>query len=465
MIAHHNDWDTSAKRSESSSSITSSFDTEIVALKAEMAKINKNLMRVLQANDAILKNMQTNMTSLTNLNLELKNKFGQFMKMNTASSSGLGTLLCNTITNPKEDLKGITTRSGTAYQGPTIPTISSFPVVEPETEVTKDTVHPISNGSTEDVQPPVVPTESPILNSEPVTSPIIEPVASTDTVHPISNGSTEDVQPPVVPTESPILNSEPVTSPIIEPVASTKLRDKANDQREKFFQIFKDLNFNISFADALILMPKFGPSIKILLTNKDKLCELARTLLNKHYSAVLLKKLPEKLGDPAKYSQEVLGFSNVIASGNPTPYYEPTVSTTSSTLTPFGNSDFLLKEVDAFLAIEDDPTLPKVDQSYNVINKSENAVGQVVGNMGASSSGHSVGNTEHMMLAKKEESGVPLTDDEYGLLAHAAAAEEDEEEDLLANYIFMAKLHKATSDSEDDAESTYHTDSLVVLAI
>nr|GEV32180.1 reverse transcriptase domain-containing protein [Tanacetum cinerariifolium] len=84
------------------------------------------------ANDAILKNMQTNMTSLTNLNLELKIMFGQFMKMNTASSSGSGTLPCNTITNPKEELKGITTRSETAYQGPTIPTTSSSlpPVVE-----------------------------------------------------------------------------------------------------------------------------------------------------------------------------------------------------------------------------------------------------------------------------------------------------------------------------------------------
>nr|GFD20645.1 reverse transcriptase domain-containing protein [Tanacetum cinerariifolium] len=48
MNTHHNDWDTSAQRSESSSSITSSFDTEIAALKAEMAEINKNLMRVLQ---------------------------------------------------------------------------------------------------------------------------------------------------------------------------------------------------------------------------------------------------------------------------------------------------------------------------------------------------------------------------------------------------------------------------------
>ncbi|GJZ18644.1 hypothetical protein Tco_0554767 [Tanacetum coccineum] len=62
-----------------------------------------------------------------------------------------------------------------------------------------------------------------------------------------------------------------------------------------------------------------------------------------------------------EYSQEVLGFSDVIASGNPTPYYDPIVSTSSPTLTPFGDSDFLLEEVDAFLALEDDPTSPEVD--------------------------------------------------------------------------------------------------------
>nr|GFB80352.1 hypothetical protein [Tanacetum cinerariifolium] len=75
----------------------------------------------MKANNGILKNMQTNMTTLTNLNLELKNMFGQFMKISIASSSGSGTLPGNTITNPKEDLKGITTRSGIAYQGPMIP--------------------------------------------------------------------------------------------------------------------------------------------------------------------------------------------------------------------------------------------------------------------------------------------------------------------------------------------------------
>nr|GEW59530.1 reverse transcriptase domain-containing protein [Tanacetum cinerariifolium] len=62
-----------------------------------------------------------------------------------------------------------------------------------------------------------------------------------------------------------------------------------------------------------------------------------------------------------EYSQEVLGFSDVIVSGNPTPYYDPIVSTSSPTLTPSGDSDFLLEEVDAFLAFKNDPTSPKVD--------------------------------------------------------------------------------------------------------
>ncbi|GKA66585.1 hypothetical protein Tco_0766393 [Tanacetum coccineum] len=66
-----------------------------------------------------------------------------------------------------------------------------------------------------------------------------------------------------------------------------------------------------------------------------------------------------------EYSQEVLGFSDMISSGNPTPYFDPIVSTASPTLTPFGDSDFLLfEEADSFLAIEDDPTSSEVDPTY-----------------------------------------------------------------------------------------------------
>nr|GFA68422.1 reverse transcriptase domain-containing protein [Tanacetum cinerariifolium] len=70
---------------------------------------------------------------------------------------------------------------------------------------------------------------------------------------------------------------------------------------EKFFQIFQDLLFDISFADALILMPKFASTIKSLPTNKDKLFELAKIPLNENCSAMLLKKLLENLGDLGKF--------------------------------------------------------------------------------------------------------------------------------------------------------------------
>ncbi|GKG23350.1 reverse transcriptase domain-containing protein, partial [Tanacetum coccineum] len=70
---------------------------------------------------------------------------------------------------------------------------------------------------------------------------------------------------------------------------------------EKIFQIFQDLRFDISFANALLLMPRFAPTIKSLLMNKEKLLELAKIPLNENYSAMLLKKLPEKLGDPDKF--------------------------------------------------------------------------------------------------------------------------------------------------------------------
>nr|GEX07934.1 reverse transcriptase domain-containing protein [Tanacetum cinerariifolium] len=375
--------------------------------------------------------------------------------------------------------------------------------------------------------------DEPELGNPRIDKPMLDKLeAGFDGMPPTNNGSTKDVQPLVVQVETQIPNSKPVVAPIVEPVEAPvsapkpnlkpsiiypsrlhdqKLRDKANDQKEKIFQIFQDLNFNISFADAFILMPKFEPTIKSLLTNKEKLFELARTPLNEHCSAVLLKKLPEKLGDLDKflipcdfsgmekylalvdldasinlmplsvwnklsllelsptcmtlelvdrsisrpvgvaedvlvkvgtfhfsadfvvvnfdadprvplilgrsflktesslidvyegeltlrvgnkaisfnldqnsrysanydamsvnridlidvaceeYSQEVIGFS---VSGNPTPSTEPIFSTSSPTLTPFGDSDFLLKETDALLAIDDEPISPKINDSY-----------------------------------------------------------------------------------------------------
>ncbi|GJS34139.1 hypothetical protein Tco_0532521 [Tanacetum coccineum] len=352
-----------------------------------------------KANDAVMRNMQNQNQNLQNQMTNLTNMLTKFVNSNTASTSAV--LL---IKDP--------------------PTTSSPPkVVEHETEVTKDTVPPTNNGSTKDVQPPVVQVQPHVPNSEPVVAPVSAPMPNPKPSIPYPSRRNDE-----------------------------RRREKANDQIEKFYEIFKDLSFEISLMDALILMPKFASTLKALIGNKEKLSKMARTPLNEHCSAVFLNKLPEKLGDPDKflipcdfprmdeclamanlgasknlmplsvrsflktgralidvyegeltlrvgkeavifnidqtsryssnyndmtanqidviemaceeYSQEVLGFSDVIASSTPTPYYDPIVSTSSPTLTPFGDSDFLLEEVDAFLAIKDDPTSPEVDDSY-----------------------------------------------------------------------------------------------------
>ncbi|GKE10738.1 hypothetical protein Tco_1414289 [Tanacetum coccineum] len=108
-----------------------------------------------KANDAVMRNMQNQNQNLQNQMTNLTDLLTKFVNSNTTSTSGSRTLPSNTITNPKEDLKGITTQSGVAYQGPTIPTTSSSSsspkVVERETEVTKGTVPPTNNGSTKDI--------------------------------------------------------------------------------------------------------------------------------------------------------------------------------------------------------------------------------------------------------------------------------------------------------------------------
>nr|GEY56215.1 hypothetical protein [Tanacetum cinerariifolium] len=257
-----------------------------------------------------------------------------------------------------------------------------------------------------------------------------------------------------------------------------KLQEKDDILAAKFMEIFQDLHFELSFADALVHMPKFAPMYKKLLNNKDKLIELTKMPLNENCSAVVLKKLPEKLGDPGRflipydfsefdnclalvdlgesinlmplsiwkklrlptlndtkmvleladrtickptgvaenvfvkvdkfyfpidfvvldfvadprcgdtpsisynnfkslnkvdlidatceeYSQEVLGFTDVVSTKVSTPYYEPIVSNSSQNLTPFNESDFLLmEEADAFIAIHDEPISPEFNATY-----------------------------------------------------------------------------------------------------
>nr|GEV53891.1 reverse transcriptase domain-containing protein [Tanacetum cinerariifolium] len=153
-------------------------------------------------------------------------------------------------------MKEITTRSGVAYEGPSIPTPKK--VVERETEETTDKEQTNFQGSTNHIQPPV--------------TLILEPDVPKTLPKP-------NIQYPSR------LNAQ-------------KLHEKATNQMEKFFQ---DFHFDISFADALLLMPRFASMIKNLLTNKYKLFELAKIPLNENCSAMLLKKLPEKLRDPDKF--------------------------------------------------------------------------------------------------------------------------------------------------------------------
>nr|GEW82978.1 reverse transcriptase domain-containing protein [Tanacetum cinerariifolium] len=94
-----------------------------------------------------------------------------------------------------------------------------------------------------------------------------------------------------------------------------KLREKDDILAAKFMEILQDLHFELSFADALIHMPKFAPMFKKLLNNKDKLIELTKTPLNENCSAVVLKKLPEKLGDPGRFLIicDFTGLDNCLA--------------------------------------------------------------------------------------------------------------------------------------------------------
>ncbi|GJR09690.1 reverse transcriptase domain-containing protein [Tanacetum coccineum] len=132
-------------------------------------------------------------------------------------------------------------------------------------------------------------------------------------------GSTAHIPPPVIPISIPepdVPTTLPKTTPIPEsdipkslpkptiPYPSRrddqKSREKASNQRRRSSNCFQ-ISLDISFADALLLMPRFAPTIKSLLMNKEKLLELAKIPLNENCSAMLLKKLPKKLGDPDKF--------------------------------------------------------------------------------------------------------------------------------------------------------------------
>ncbi|GJW51938.1 reverse transcriptase domain-containing protein [Tanacetum coccineum] len=375
------------------------------------AKANDANMNNLQMK---LDNFQRNQNDYQRVYNDSQKKQDDFQKMmlsfmqnyHTNQASSSSSLPSNTIPNPRNEAKIITTRSGASYDGPPIPP----PVVEKEPEMTKDTELP----STEDIQPQVV----------------------------------QDLGKDKEPIKEPSFTQKTKTSlPYPSRFAKEKIREKDDILASK--KIWKIIPCRLYFElirgrqpHSICRQKKFALMFKKMLNNKDKLIELTKTPLNENCSAVVLKKLPKKLGrsssfwrlvvldfiaDPRvplilgrpflrtahalidvyegeitlrnddqsltlkcgdtpsisynnleslkkvdlidvtceEYSQEVLDFSDSVAYGNPSPGYDPIVSNSSPTLTPFGDSDFLLlEEADTFLAIADDPTSPKVDEAY-----------------------------------------------------------------------------------------------------
>ncbi|GJT33058.1 hypothetical protein Tco_0923477 [Tanacetum coccineum] len=245
MTAHHNHWDTLAIQDETSRTISSNTTTESPEVVRQLEMTNKNfldMMRQIQSVKSVSPKCETyggphsftECPAVDGYTQEAAYATTVFFQMQ--SPSGSGSLRSNTVANPRGDVKAITTRSGVAYDGPTIPpTPSPLPnEVERETEVTKDKVQTTSLESTAHVQPLVVQ----------------------------------------------------------EPIPEPKVALKPNH---------KPLHFDISFADTLLHMPKFAFTFKSLLSNKEKLFELANTSLNENCSAVLLKKFPKKLEEPDKF--------------------------------------------------------------------------------------------------------------------------------------------------------------------
>nr|GEW73404.1 DNA-directed DNA polymerase [Tanacetum cinerariifolium] len=337
----------------------------------------------IKANDAVMRNMQTQGQNMQNKLTNLTDLLTKFVNPNNASTSSLGTLSSNTIANPRSDLKVITTQSGVSYDGPQIPPSTFFlpKVVENKPEANKDTLHPTNNESTKDVQPQVVQSKFLILTSEPANSLTIEPVISPAECLALADiGASINLMPLSV--------WNKLYLPDLTPACMTlKI---ANHSIFHPVGVVEDVYVKVGsfhfLADFIIVDFDADPRIPLIL--KRSFLKTGRALIDvfegefragkeaitfnldqtsrysANYNDMTAKRIDVIDMAREEYSQEVLDFSDVTASGNPTPYYDPIVSTTSLTLTPFGNSDFLLEEVDAFLAIKDDPTSSEVDQSY-----------------------------------------------------------------------------------------------------
>ncbi|GJU70338.1 reverse transcriptase domain-containing protein [Tanacetum coccineum] len=201
-----------------------------------------------QGNTSYQAPIQTQVTTSSDLE--------KFKKTNEAST---GTLPSHTVANPRGDLKAITTRSGISYDRPPIPPLRK--VVQREPEVTKDMVQP----STENIQPSVVQILAPI--NEPVVAP-----------------------------------KPKLSIPYPSRANKQKLREKDDKLASKFVEIFRELHFELNFADALLHMLKFASMFKSLLNIKEKLFDLAKTPL---VECLALADLDRSTTSPSGITEDV----------------------------------------------------------------------------------------------------------------------------------------------------------------
>ncbi|GJW23596.1 reverse transcriptase domain-containing protein [Tanacetum coccineum] len=214
-------------------------DANIKAMQAQINNVKNKLRNEMQTS------IQASMSNQTN---ELKNMMASFFQMNTASTSGTGSLPSNTIANPKGELKAITTRSGLVLDGPSVPMPPPF-INPEEDERVMNLMDPEHGEFTIKVPPPLVQKAKP-------------PSQRNYVVH------QRDPRHPHIPYPSR-MNQE-------------KQKEKDEVQIHKFWQMFKQLHINISLADALILISKYQKMLKSLLSNKEKLLELANTPLSEN---------------------------------------------------------------------------------------------------------------------------------------------------------------------------------------
>nr|GEW30318.1 reverse transcriptase domain-containing protein [Tanacetum cinerariifolium] len=253
-----------------------------------------------KANDAVMKNMQTQGQNMQN---QLTN-------------------LTDLITN------------GVSYDGHQI----SPPVVENEPEATKDTVNPTNNGNTKDVQPQAKRLSLPDLTPTCMT----QELAGRSISHLV--GVAEDVY---------------VKVGSFHFSADFVVVDFDADPRVPLILGRSFLKTERALIDVFEGELTLRVGKEPITFNMDQTSRYSA-----NYSDMMAKRIDVIDMACEEYSQEVLSFSDTISSGSPTPYDGSIVFATSPTLTLFGNNDFLLEEVDAFLAIEDEPTSFEFHQSY-----------------------------------------------------------------------------------------------------